>query len=104
MPLSNPGGARRGTRSIQFSEPVFSAYHFVIADITRAFVDASRCFDKCAGASRWKDGMSFSRRLRTRPRHTLVSVKGGLCECGSGLGAKCDDAERQHGEDENRTS
>jgi hypothetical protein len=78
---------------------MFSAYHFVIADITTAFVDAPRCFDKCARASRWKGSVAISTRLRTGPGHTLVGVKGGFCECGRGLGA-----ERQHGEDENRTS
>jgi hypothetical protein len=85
-------------------QAVFSANHFVIADITTAFVDAPRCFDKCARASRWKGSVAISMRLRTGPRHTLVGVKGGFCERGGGLGAKCDGAERQHGEDANRAS
>jgi hypothetical protein len=85
-------------------QAVFSAYHFVIADITTASVDAPRCFDQCARASRWKGSIAISRRLRARPGHTLVGVKSGFCECGGGLGAKCDGAERQHGDGENRTS
>jgi hypothetical protein len=80
---------------------VFSANHFVIADITTAFVDAPRCFNQCGRASRRKGSVAISMRLRTRPRHTLVGVKRGFCECGGGLRAKCDGAERQHGEDEN---
>lgn len=38
--------------------------------------------------------MAISTRLPTRPGHTLVDVEVGFSECGGGLGAKCDNAER----------